>query len=341
MATYAVPGNTSYGDISPRTAIYAQKEFLRRALPYLILEKFGQGRPIPEKSSKVTKFRRYEALTPTPNILTEGVTPSSKKLVATDVTATLVQYGEDLIISDVIMDTHEDAVLNEAVAVLGEQAAQMIETLRWGILIAGTNVVYATSTSRAAVAGPITLALQRTVTRALKRQNARYITTVIRSTPSYETMNVAEAYIGLCHPDVESDLRGISTFLPVERYGTGVGSFEGEIGKLENVRYCVSTIFAPLSGGAGFYGATGASTMIANDTDATHAAIYPVLYLAKDAFGIVPLKGMNAISPYVTNAKASDSDPLAQRTHVSYKTMQTCVILNDNFMVRLEVAATA
>ncbi|MCJ7760436.1 N4-gp56 family major capsid protein, partial [Candidatus Bathyarchaeota archaeon] len=92
MTAYNVPGNTNFGDISPRTAIYAQKEFLRRALPYLILEKFGQGKPIPEKSNKVTKFRRYESLDPTANVLSEGVTPSSKKLVATDVTATLVQY---------------------------------------------------------------------------------------------------------------------------------------------------------------------------------------------------------------------------------------------------------
>jgi N4-gp56 family major capsid protein len=181
--------------------------------------------------------------------------------------------------------------------------------------------------------------MQRKVTRALKRQNARYITSVIRSTPSYETVNVAEAYIGLCHPDVEADLRNISTFTPVERYGAGVGSFEGEIGKLENVRYCVSTIFVPYSGDANKGGTVGA--MIPNDVTVANAAVYPIIFLAKDAFGIVPLKGMNAISPYVTNAKPTDSDPLAQRTHVSYKTMQTCVILNDSFLVRLEVAATA
>ena len=339
MTSYSSPGTTSFGDISPRTAIYAQKEFLRRALPYLILEKFGQGRPIPEKSSKVTKFRRYEALTPTPNVLTEGVTPSSKKLTATDVTATLVQYGEDLIITDVVTDTHEDPVLNEAVAILAEQAAQMIESVRWGILGAGTSVQYSTGSARSAVVDVITLAMQRKVTRALKRQNARYITSVIRSTPSYGTENVAESYIGLCHPDIEADLRNITAFVPVEKYGTGTGNYEGEIGKLENVRYLVSTVFVPYYGDANKGGTKG--NMIANDITAANAAVYPVLYLAKDAFGIVPLKGMNAISPYVTNAKASDSDPLAQRTHVSYKTMQTCVILNDSFMVRLEVAATA
>ena len=330
-------GNTLYGDITPRTAVYAQKQFLRRALPFLILEKFGQGKPIPEKSSKVTKFRRYEALDPAPNVLSEGVTPASKKLAVTDVTATLVQYGDLVTISDVVMDTHEDPVLQEAIDILGEQAAQMIETMRFGILVAGTNVQYGTGSSRAAVVNPVSLVLQRKATRALKRQNARQITSVIRSTPSYGTENVAAAFIGLCHPDIENDLRNISTFVPIEKYGS-MTPYENEIGKLEDVRYLTSTIFTAFSGDANKGGAVG--LMVPNDVTAANAAVYPILYLAKDAYGIVPLKGLNSITPIVVNPKPSDSDPLAQRGHVGWKTMQTACILNDAFMVRLEVAAT-
>ena len=338
MATYNVPGNTSYGDISPRTAIFAQKEFLRRALPYLIIEKFGQGRPIPSNSSKVTKFRRYEALDPTPNVLSEGVTPSSKKLVATDVTATLVQYGDLVTISDVVLDTHEDPVLNEAVTILGEQAAQMIETIRFNVLVAGTNVQYANGSSRSAVNTVLTTTLQRRVTRALKRQNARPITTVIRSTPSFQTENVASSFIALCHPDLESDLRNNAAFVPTERYGT-LTPYENEIGKIEDVRYLSSTIFVPFTGDANKGGAVG--TMVPNDITAANAMVYPILYVARDAYGLVPLKGMNAITPSVVNPKPSDSDPLAQRGHVGWKSMQAAAILNDAFMVRLEVAVSA
>lgn len=338
MASYNVPGNTSYGDISPRTAIFAQKEFLRRALPYLIIEKFGQGRPIPSNSSKVTKFRRYEALDPTPNVLSEGVTPSSKKLVATDVTATLVQYGDLVTISDVVLDTHEDPVLNEAVTILGEQAAQMIETIRFNVLVAGTNVLYSgTATTRGTVVDAISTTVQRRVTRALKRQNARPITTVIRSTPSYQTENVASSFIALCHPDLESDLRNQTAFVPTERYGT-LTPYENEIGKIEDVRYLSSTIFVPFSGDANKGGSVG--NMIPNDVTSANAAVYPILYIARDAYGIVPLKGMNAITPSVVNPKPSDSDPLAQRGHVGWKSMQAAAILNDAFMVRLEVAVT-
>ena len=115
--------STNYGDISPRTAAYAQKELLKRGIPYLVLEKFGQAKTQPDNSTRVSKFRRYNALPNTPVALTEGVTPASTALTVTDVTATLTQYGGLTTISDVILDTHEDPVLNEAVGLLGEQAA--------------------------------------------------------------------------------------------------------------------------------------------------------------------------------------------------------------------------
>ena len=38
-------GNTIYGDISPRTAAFVVKDLMKRGMPYLILEKFGQAKP--------------------------------------------------------------------------------------------------------------------------------------------------------------------------------------------------------------------------------------------------------------------------------------------------------
>jgi N4-gp56 family major capsid protein len=76
-------------------------------------------------------------------------------------------------------------------------------------------------------------------------------------------------------------------------------------------------------------------------TTGTSADVYPVVYLGRDAYGIVALKGAFAVTPMVSNAKPGDSDPLAQRTHIGWKTMQTCVLLNDLHMVVGKVAATA
>jgi N4-gp56 family major capsid protein len=324
---------TTFGDISPRVAAYAEKELLKRGQPYLVLEKFGQAKALPANNSKVMKFRRYEALDSTPTTLTEGVTPSSTILTATDVTATLQQYGGLTTITDVVMDTHQDPVLNEAVNVLGEQAAQMIEKMRFGVLKAGTNVLYANGATRNAVNSILTIDLQRRAVRTLKRQNARQITSIVRSTPAFGTENVAPSFVGLVHPDLERDIRNISGFTPAEKYGT-ITPWENEIGKIDDVRYVSSTIFEAFPDAGGAKG-----SMLS--TSGTSADVYPILYVAKDAYGIVALKGAFALTPMVVNPTPSASDPLAQRGYAGWKAMQTAVILNDAWMVRAEVAATA
>ena len=324
---------TVYGDISPRTAAYAEKELLKRGLPFLVLEKFGQAKPLPENSTKVMKFRRYNALPNTPQALTEGVTPTGQNLTVTDVTATLTQYGDKVTITDVILDTHEDQTLNEAVNLLGEQAAQMIEKMRFGVIKAGTNVLYANGSARNAVNTAISITLQRRAVRALKRQNARFITSIVRSTPSYGTENVAPGFVALIHPDLEADVRGLTGFVPAEKYGS-MTPWENELGKCEDVRYVSSTIFEPWADAGGAKGAMLSTT-------GTSADVYPVLFVARDSYAIVALKGMFALTPMVVNPKPSDSDPLAQRGHVAWKAMQTCVILNDAWLVRAECAATA
>lgn len=332
-------GQTTYGDIQARTAAYAEKKLLTRAIPFLVLEKFGQAQTLPAHNSKTVVFRRYSALDPTPTTLTEGVTPGSQTMESTDIPCTLSQYGSMITITDVIMDTHEDNVLNEAIDLLGEQAAKMIERMRFGILRAGTNVVYGNGASRNAVNTPISLAAQRKIVRALKGQDAEPITKQVKSTAAFGTEPVARSYIGLCHPDVESDIRnmlgadGKSCFTPSEKYGS-MTPYENEFGKVEDVRYLSSTIFVPFPNAGGAKGLMVSSGGVSAD-------VYPVLYIAAHAYAIVALKGMFAVTPMVVNPKPSDSDPMAQRGHVAWKAMQGAVILNDQFMVRGEFAVTA
>ncbi|HDR9868484.1 TPA: N4-gp56 family major capsid protein [Burkholderia cenocepacia] len=341
---------TQYGDISPRVAAYAVSQLLKRGLPYLVLEKFGQTYPIPNNSTKVAKFRRYFlsgatggagdgnpanafntplAITP----LVEGVTPTGKKMANQDYTVTLQQYGDYLTITDVVMDTAEDQVLQQATEALGESAAQTIETIRFNVLKAGVNVFYANGSTRTAVNTVITTTLQRKVTTALTRQNAKRITQIVKSTPDFRTEPVEAAFIGLVHPDLESDIRNMTGFIPTKQYGT-VTPWENEIGSVETVRYLQSTIFAPWADAGGSAGSM-------RSTTGTNADVYPVLYLGRDAFGIVPLKGKDSLVPMVVNPKPAAGDPLAQRGTVGWKAMTAAVILNDCWMARLEVAATA
>jgi N4-gp56 family major capsid protein len=342
----------TYGDISPAIAAYSVVRMLKRAMPYLQLEKFGQSYPLPTNSTQTAKFRRYflagttgsagsgsgnffipVATTP----LVEGVTPQGNRLANQDYTVTLAQYGDFITITDVIEDTHTDNILQTATDVLGEQAALTVETLRFNILKAGTNVFYANNVAgRINISAAISLTDQRRVTTALNRQNAKKITQVVASSPDYNTKSVEAAYMAVCHPDLETDIRSMTGFKPVADYGPHTTPFEGEIGSVEQVRYLCSTVIAPWADAA-----TSGTLGSLRTTTGTYADVYPVLYFARDAFGIVPLKGKSSMTPMVVNPKPAPGDPLGQRGTVGWKLWTATVILQDAFMARLEVGATA
>lgn len=343
---------TSYGDISPAVAAYSVVRMLKRAMPYLHLEKFGQTYVLPTNSTQTAKFRRYflsgatgaagngnpanafyipVATTP----LVEGVTPTGSKLANQDYTVTLAQYGDFVTITDVVEDTHTDNVLQQATDILGEQAALTVETLRFNVLKAGTNVFYGNAVAgRVNVVTAISLADQRRVTTGLNRQNAKKITQVIASTADFNTKSVEAAYMAVCHPDLETDIRSMSGFKPVADYGPHTTPMEGELGSVEQVRYLATTVMAPW---ADLGGAKG----VMRSTTGTSADVYPVLYFGRDAFGIVPLKGKSSMTPMVVNPKPAAGDPLGQRGTVGWKLWTATVILQEAYMARLEVAATA
>lgn len=343
---------TQYGDISPAVAAYAVVRMLKRAFPLLQLEKMGQVYPLPTNNTQTAKFRRYflsgatgaagsgsgsfyipVATTP----LVEGVTPAGSKLANQDYSVTLAQYGDFVTITDVVEDTHTDRVMQEATDILGEQAALTVETLRYNVLKAGTNVFYANNVAgRVNVSAAVSLTDLRRVATALNRQNAKKITNIVASTPDYNTKSVEAAYIAVVHPDVESDIRGLTGFKPVADYGPHTSPMEGEIGSVEQIRFLSSTVVAPIVNAA-----TSGTLGSLRSTGGTYADVYPILIFGRDAFGIVPLKGKSSMTPMVVNPKPSSGDPLGQRGTIGWKLWTATVILQEAWMARLEVGATA
>jgi N4-gp56 family major capsid protein len=343
----------TYGDLTPRQSGYSVREFLKRAIPLMTIERFGEQRPLPKNETKTIKMRRYfltggtgaysgvtgplgpynMPLATTP--LAEGTTPTGTTVDYKDYSVDVAQYGNWTGFTDFIMDTHEDypAVVREFNDMLAEQAAHTKETLTYNVLKAGSNVFYANGTQRTDVNTPIDLALIRKVTRALKVQNTMKISSVLASTPAYNTQPIEAAFICLVHPNVENDIRNIDGFISVRHYAQGK-AFEGEIGTVEDVRFISSTVFTafPDAGGDKL-------TMLS--TTGTKADVYPLIFLGKNAFSVIPLRNSNTAQMYVVYPKATESDPLAQRGTVGYKFYHASIITNDYALCRGEVAATA
>lgn len=328
---------TQYADggISPRTNVYAERQMLKHAKPVMVLEKLGLTKPMPKNKTDTIRFRRPRIFTAQTTPLIEGVTPTETQFSYEDVSATLRQYGQVVVITDKIEDLHEDPVLNDASVQAGENIGRTIEALNYGVIRAGTQVYYANGTTRTDVNTPITLGKQRAVLRSLKALKAQKITRSLSPSSDYGTRAVEAAYVAVAHTDVESDLRNLPGFKTTAEYGTRSPISEYEIGSVEDVRYLLSPDLNPFLDAGGAKG-----TMVS--TGGTNADVYPIVYFGQDAWGMVALRGQGAVSPTIipVGQKTKD-DPLGQRGYIGWKTYHAALILNQAWMSRLEVAVSA
>lgn len=331
-------GITTYGDINQRTAVYAAIEMLKHAEPVIVLNRFGQSKPLPSNTAKTVKFRRpliYNALTVP---LQEGITPTTQKFGYEDVQATVKQYGGLFGLTDVIQDTSEDPVMKDMMAASGEQAGRTVEAVTWGVIRAGTSVYYANGAARNQVNTPISLSKQRAVIRFLKAQKAMKLTGILDASPKFATRAIEASFIAIAHTNVESDIRGLPGFVKCAEYGQRSVLCPEEIGAVEDVRYVLSPDLDPFADAGGAFAGSGTNMVT---TTGVNADIYPVIFVGKESYGVVPLKGRQSVMPSVINPnRPSAADPLGQRGYVGWKVWHAALILNDSWMARLEVAVT-
>jgi len=326
---------TNYPSLSQRTLAWAATEMLAHAEPVIVLSKFGQSKPLPKNKADTVKFRRPNPFPVSTTPLTEGVTPTSQALTYTDVTVQLAQYGQVTEITDKVEDMAEDPVLKDASMLSGEQAAETLELVTWGALRAGTNVGYTNGTARNQVNTTLTLNAIRAAVRSLQANRGRPVTQMLAGGPLYNTTPIEGGYIAFGHTDLEQDIRSLPGFTPVAQYGSRKVLCPQEVGSVENVRFILSPVLTP------FPDAGGLANGVVVSTTGTNADVYPLVVISKDAYGLVPLKGENAIKPTVINPdQASKSDPLGQRGYVGWKSYFAATILNEAWCYRIETAVT-
>ncbi len=243
-------------------------------------------------------------------------------------------------LTDVALDTHPDPLTDEVRDMCAEQIAETVEVIRIAVLKAGTTVFYANSAAgRTTVNSPPLRTDFRRIYRTLKRNKAKTISNIVKASANVSTEPVAPAFFVLGHTDLDADVRNMDGFVPTEQYSNSDKSLPGEIGKMDQFRFILTALFEPWDAG-GVAGTTYLSSGAAVSSD-TACDVYPMIVIARDAYGIVPLQGENAITPMVKYPSPSVGDELGQKGFVSWKTMQTSVILQQGWMARYEVAASA
>lgn len=307
---------------------FYDRTLLMRAVPRLLHNKWAQIRDIPSNAGSTTiKFRRYNALAAATTPLTEGITPTGKQLSVTNLTATVLQYGDYITTTDVLSYTTQDAVLTETAELLGEQAGETLDILCRAVINAGTSVtrVNARASRVLVVAGDLIDAVTvQKVVRTLKNNKARKITKMVNASTGIATEPLNSCFIGIVHPNVAYTLKTLTGFTPVEKYAHQKDIMDGEIGKLDEVRF-VETTNAKVFTGEGGSGID----------------VYSTLIFGTDAYGNSRISGealKNIIKPLGSGGTA---DPLNQRATSGWKATFIAMILNNDFIVRLESSAAA
>ena len=348
----------NYGTVASRNLIRAAQGMLEHAQPITVLGDFGTQREMPQNSTDTLVFRRtlpFGASTSgttienstryvgTPDItasnfvLAEGVTPNSNTITFQDVSVQLQQYGVLFKYSSKTEQLYEDDIPGEMVKLTGETLAEVMELVRYGVLKAGSTVIYANGSSRSAINTAISLNAIRKAARTLESNRCRRVTSRLAPGVNFGTRAVQPAYVVFCHTDAVSDIRNLPGFTRVEEYGSFKPIHDREVGACEDFRFVSSPLLKSFLAAGASVGSSGMLSVGAANVD-----VYPFIVIGEDAWGQVALKGMSAIKPVVLKASQTNhANPLGQFGYVGASTWFATVRLNDAWMARIEAGVTA
>ena len=313
-------GNTNItGDsgLSDEMKTYYSDYLIDMAEPELVHDQFGQKHPIPKNGGKTIEFRKYDPLPKALTPLTEGVTPNGQKLNMGVITATGKQYGGFIELSDMLLLTAIDNNLVQATKLLGSQAGRTLDTITREVLNGGTNVQYAE--------GQVNSRASLSYTNENTNHNLT-VNAVRRAVRFLKVMNAPRIngyYAGIIHPDCSYDLMSDPKWVNVKTYSDPEGIYEGEIGRIEGVRF-VETSEAKVFTGAG----------------ASGRDVYSTLIIGADAYGVTEITGGGLQHIVKQLGSAGTADPLNQRATAGWKATKVAERLVEAYMVRIETTST-
>jgi len=322
-------GNTTRTQIPAEVNAFYDKTLLMRAVPAFIHSRWAQVRDIPRRAGTNTiKFRRYGNLAAATTALSEGVTPVGSSLSVTDITATVAQYGDFVTITDVLDYESEDPILMETAEILGDQMGDTIDQITRDILAAGTSVFYvgsgSTQRSHVAATDIITDVFIKKAVRLLKNNKAKKISRMINAETGINTTPINAAFIGLVHPNTTYDLKGVTGWVPVEKYASTKQAMDNEVGAVDEVRFVESP-----------------NAKVFTGEGESSADVYATIIFGAEAYGTTRVSGeavKNIVKPL---GSAGTDDPLDQRATSGWKITFVAKILNNDFITRIEHGVTA
>ncbi len=297
---------TSTTTLAADLQTYFSKKLLMQAEYKTVLDQFAYVEKIPSASSKTISFTQYADLTPATTPLTEGTPPTDTALSSTAITAVIDQLGAYVTLTDLAELTVKHPVTQKTTELLGVQAARSYDRTINSVVVAGTSVIYP-----GAIASRATIGAANVLTFA----EIRKAVALLRNNGAQEFSD--GNFVLVVDPSVETDLMADTTF-----QNTVIRNMAGKQG--ENYKGTI-TKFA------------GVTVVRSNNipTIASTVTVHTSYMFGENAYAVSDLQ---TIAMY-KEGPGSVSDPLHQKMTMGWKLGFKAVILNQNFMTRLESAS--
>ena len=347
--------STDTGDISLAVNTALHRGFLRtanRRCPYFIGA--VPGNMSKNQSTNVMTWEAIANLATATSALSE-VTASAHGMGRTPVvptvttkTATMAKFGNFIAFSEEMDLFHMNARSVAFMERLGENAGATLNEKQRDVLDAiTTNRWSGGGTTTATTQDSLDANDVRVGVRELARNSALKFKPMATGDLKTGTSPIRDAYCGICHVDNSLDIRQFSGFINVEQYGGYTDTWDGEIGYAEGVRW-VETETAPVVDNGG----TTSTANMVGDSDILND-VYSVFILGREAHGTVGLEATyddeiymadDSRDPVMLIRKAVGSsgvaDPLDEMGSVGWKAWWAGVVLDTNFIYKIETLAS-
>ncbi len=346
---------TTTTQIAGPVNVIFQRQLLRNAkarCPYFVGSVPGEIQS--HSGSFTAKWRLFNNLTPVETPLSEltgtesyptrtGVQPT-----VTDITKAVSKYGNVIATNEEVDLINFNEQANKLAEILGINAGQSLNRLQRNELEDNSTVIYSNGASDAAVNTKISRAGIREVVNTLQRNIGMKFMPQTTGSQNVGTAPIREAYWGICHTDVEEDIRDMTGFQDVISYASQTRTAVGEFGHVAGVRFIASS-----EGSIDANAGTTGGTNLREDGASTGADLYSTPIFAMDAVGSLGMDHSHIKEIYeagdslpavmmITKApgSAGSADPLNELGTAGWKTWHGAKILRPEWIRTLRSGAT-
>lgn len=303
--------------------IYYDKVFLERAKIELRHDFGAQVKNVPLHGGVVVRFTRFSPLALITSALSEATNPAEVAMTATNVSATLADYGNVTNVGSLYSMTGIEEGLQEHIEVHAQNAGESIDRLIRQELASGATTQIASGATLATDIMTTDIFSGVEIRRAVR-------TLKLNKAQKFE----GGLYRGIIGPDTAMDLMGNSEWLDAHRYTTSDAIERGVVGKLHGVEF-VETNNQHKDVSAGLSGSP------VTATSAGVVAVFSNFIFGKNAYGVINLGSISAPKVYVKNPGDGDtSNPLNQFSTVGWKMPFAVKTLNSSWIINVKTGAT-